>query len=272
MSNYERMSKKALIEELRKREKPDMAQFKQLMEKIEVLNTDLAHKSHELELVNTELEAFNSKVSHDLRAPLSAIHMFTEAILRHCGGALSSECRTHIQSIFEQTEYMKELINRLLKFSQAAFKEIKKEKVDLGTIAERIAVNLRMQTPERRVTFIVAKKIEVKGDKYLLREVLENLIGNAWKFTRMKESAVIEVGETEYEGKAVYFVRDNGIGFDAGQASKLFESFQILHDRKEFNGYGIGLATVKNIIQRHGGQVWAEGEIGRGATFYFSLG
>lgn len=271
MKNYERMSKKELIEELRKKEKPDMTQCKQFMEKIEILNTELAQRSIELELANSELEAFNSTVSHDLRTPLATIHMYTEAVLKHYGGDLDEQCLTYLKSIFGQTEYMNELINRQLKFSQAAFKEIKKEKVDLGNIAQRIAANIKLKDPERTADFKVKKKLEVEGDKYLLREVLENLIGNAWKYTGMKESAQIEFGVTEYEGKPACFVRDNGIGFDSSQAAKLFEPFHTLHRRDEFKGHGIGLATVKRIIQRHGGQVWAEGEVGKGATFYFTL-
>jgi signal transduction histidine kinase len=166
---------------------------------------------------------------------------------------------------------MNGLINRLLMFSQAAYKELKKEKVDLGRIAQRIASNLKLKDPARKVVFKTKKKLEVEGDKYLLQEVLENLIGNAWKYTETKESTVIEFGVTEFEGNPTCFVRDNGIGFDANQAGKLFEPFQTLHDRDLFKGHGIGLATVKRIIQRHGGKVWAEGEIGKGATFYFTL-
>ncbi|MCM2356954.1 MAG: ATP-binding protein [Geobacteraceae bacterium] len=166
---------------------------------------------------------------------------------------------------------MNELINRLLKFSQTACKEIRKETVDLGCIAQRIAANLKLKDPERKADLRVQKKLEVKGDRYLLQEVLENLIGNAWKYTGMKESAVIEFGEMEYEGKPACFVRDNGIGFDSSQATKLFVPFQTLHSRDQFKGHGVGLATVKRIIQRHGGQVWAKGEVEKGATFYFTL-
>jgi len=272
MKNFERMSKKELIEELREKEKTDMSQFKQFMEKIEILNTQLAHRSLELELANSELEAFNSTISHDLRTPLATIHLYTEAILKHYAGDLDEQCLTYLKSIFGQIEYMNELINRQLKFSQAAFKEIKKEHVDLGSIARRIAANLRLKAPKRKVDFNIKKNLEVKGDKYLLQAVLENLIDNAWKYTGMKELAVIEFGVTEYEEKPACFVRDNGIGFDSSQAAKLFEPFRTMHRRDEFKGYGIGLATVKRIIQRHGGQVWAEGEVGKGATFYFTLG
>jgi light-regulated signal transduction histidine kinase (bacteriophytochrome) len=271
MKNYERMRKKELIEELRKKEKPDMTQFKQHMEKFEILNTQLVHRSLELELTNSDLEAFNSTISHDLRTPLATIQMYTEAILKHYAGDLDEQCRAYLKSVFGQIEYMNELINRQLKFSQAAFKEIKKEKVDLGSIAQRIAANLKLNDPGRKADFKVKKKLEVKGDKCLLQEVLENLIGNAWKYTGMKESAVIEFGVMECGGKPACFVRDNGIGFDSSQAAKLFVPFQTLHSREEFKGHGIGLASVKRIIKRHGGQVWAEGKVGKGATFYFTL-
>jgi light-regulated signal transduction histidine kinase (bacteriophytochrome) len=260
-----------LIEDLRNNEVPGMTRCKQFMEKITTLNSQLAQRSHELELANRELEAFNLMVSHDLRTPLATINMYTEATLKHCGGNLDEQCRTYMKSILVQSEYMNELINRLLNFSQTACKEIKKEKVDLSSIAQRIATNLKLKDPERKADLKVQKKLVVKGDRYLLQEVLENLIGNAWKYTGMQETAVIEFGATENEGKTACFVRDNGIGFDSAQAAKLFVPFQTLHSRDEFKGNGVGLATVKRIIQRHGGQVWAKGEIGKGATFYFTL-
>jgi light-regulated signal transduction histidine kinase (bacteriophytochrome) len=265
------MSKKELMEELRTRELPDMAHLKPLLEKIELLNTRLAERSFELESANRELETFNSTVAHDLRTPLATIHMYTEATLKHCGGNLDQQCQTYLRSIFRQTEYMNGLITRLLKFSQATHKEIKKEQVDLGRIVLRIAANLKLKDPERKAVFKTEKKLEVNGDKFLLQEVMENLLGNAWKFTSMKKSTVIEFGVTDYEGKRACFVRDNGIGFDPNQAEKLFEPFQTLHSRDEFKGHGLGLASVKRIIQRHDGQVWAEGEVGKGATFYFTL-
>ena len=257
--------------ELREKEKPDMTHCKQFMDEIVILNTQLAQRSHELELANRELEAFNSTVSHDLRSPLATINMYTEAILNRYTDNLDEQCQSYLKSIFCQIEYMNELISRQLKFSQAAFKEIKKEKVDLGGIAQRIVANLKLNDPERKAAFKVKKKLEVKGDRCLLQEVLENLIGNAWKYTGMKESAVIEFGVTDCGGKPACFVRDNGIGFDSSHAAKMFEPFQTLHRREEFKGHGIGLASVKRIIQRHGGQVWAEGKVGKGATFYFTL-
>ena len=259
------------IKELHNNELPDMAHCKQFMEKIVILNTQLAQRSHELESTNRELEAFNSTVSHDLRTPLATINMYAESTLKHCGNNLDEQCRTYLKSILVQSEYMNELINRLLQFSQTACKEIKKENVDLGSIARRIAANLRLQDPEREADVKVPKRLVVRGDKYLLQEVLENLIGNAWKYTGRQKAAVIEFGAMEHEGKPACFVRDNGIGFDSGQAAKLFVPFQTLHSRAEFKGHGVGLATVKRIIQRHGGQVWAKGEVGKGAIFYFTL-
>ncbi len=271
MKNYDRMSKKELIEELREKEKFDVMQFKQYMEKIEILNTQLAERSYELEVLNSDLEAFNSTVAHDLRTPLSSISLYTESLLKHYGRDLDEESMTYLKSISLQTEYMKELINRLLKFSQASFKEIKKENVNLTRIAQRVAANLKLKAPERKVDFKIRNGLEVNGDKYLLQDVLENLLGNAWKFTGLKESAAIEFGVTDQDGKPAYFIRDNGVGFDRTQAAKLFVSFQRLHSGDEFKGYGIGLAAVKRIIQRHAGKVWAEGEVGKGATFYFTL-
>ena len=174
-------------------------------------------------------------------------------------------------SIFSQTKYMNQLLNSLMEFSRATCKEIQKERVDLSSIANIIAVNLKLNDPGRSADFNIMAEIEVSGDKCLLQEVLENLIGNAWKYTGMEESSTIEFGVTEHDGNPAYFVRDNGIGFDMNQTAKLFGIFQRLHCNDEFKGYGIGLAAVKRIIQRHGGEVWAEGEVGKGATFYFTL-
>jgi light-regulated signal transduction histidine kinase (bacteriophytochrome) len=302
MKNYNSVNKEELIDEFRKKEtlrsvplerisvdlenrhahqletQRQLMEFRQDRENIEILNTQLIQRSRELEeaniklkLANRELEAFNFMVSHDLRTPLSTILLCAQAVFRHCGNNLDEQCQTYIRSIFSQTKYMNQLLNSLMEFSRASCKEIQKERVDLSSITSKIAANLRLNDPERTVNFNIMADIEVSGDKCLLQKVLENLIGNAWKYTGLKESSTIEFGVTGQEGKPAYFVRDNGIGFDMNQAAKLFGIFKRLHCKDEFNGYGVGLAAVKRIIQRHGGEVWAEGKVGKGATVYFSL-
>ena len=255
-----------------------LKEFRQSREQIEILNTELLKRSSDLveaniklKQENSELEAFNFTVSHDLRTPLSTILLCAQAVFRHCGNNLDEQCQTYIMSIFSQTSYMNQLLNSLMEFSRASCKDMQKERVDLSSIANKIAANLRLNDSERTVNFNIMADIEVSGDMCLLQEVLENLIGNAWKYTELKESATIEFGVNERDGKPVYFVRDNGIGFDMNQAAKMFEIFNRLHCMDEFKGYGIGLATVKRIIQRHGGEIWAEGEAGKGATVYFTL-
>lgn len=253
-------------------------EFRQGRDQIEILNTQLTRRLRELEeeniklkLANRELETFNFTVSHDLRTPLSTIYMYAQAVLKHCGNNLDDQCQTYITSIFSQTKYMNQLLGSLLEFSRASCKEMQRERVDLSSIANKIAANLRLNDPERTVNFNIAAEIEVSGDRCLLQEVLENLIGNSWKYTGTKESSTIEFGATVHDGKPAYFVRDNGIGFDMNQSARLFGIFQRLHCKDEFKGYGIGLAAVKRIIQRHGGEVWAEGEPEKGATVYFTL-
>jgi hypothetical protein len=252
-------------------------EFAQSKDSIEIINTlikrsrELEEANSKLKLVNSELEALNFTVSHDMRTPLSSICLYAQAVLRHCENNLDEQCKTYLTSIFNQTEYMHQLLNRMMEFSHASCKEIQKETVDLSSIAHNIAVNLRMNDPERSVEFNIMAEIEVNGDKCLLQEVLENILGNAWKYTGMKESSTIEFGVIEHDGRPAYFVRDNGIGFDMNQTEKLFGIFQRLHCKDAFSGYGIGLAAVKRIIHRHGGEVWAEGETGKGATFYFTL-
>jgi two-component system, sensor histidine kinase and response regulator len=235
------------------------------------LSRELEEENIKLKLANSELETFNSTVSHDLRTPLSIISMYAQAVLRHCGNNLDEECQTYVMSILSQTEYMNQLLNNMMVFSHASCKEIQKERVDLSGIANKISTNLKLIDPDRSVDFNLMAGIEVSGDKCLLQDVLENLIGNAWKYTGKKDLATIDFGVKDHDGKQVYFVRDNGIGFGMNQTANLFGIFQRLHCNDEFKGFGIGLATVKRIIQRHGGKVWAEGEIGKGATIYFTL-
>jgi len=249
----------------------DMTDRKRAEMKIEILNTNLAARASELENANRELEAFNYTVSHDLRKPLTIINGYCQAILELCGDTLVEECKGYLREVRDGTLRMNELIDTLLNFSHLTRVELHRETVDLGGIAQEVAATLMMNEPERRVTFRLAEGIQVNGDAHLLRVVLENLIGNAWKYTGKREEGVIEFGMMEIAGKPACFVRDNGVGFGKEHAEKLFIPFQRLPGAGEFKGHGIGLATVQRIIERHGGKVWAEGEVGAGATFYFTL-
>jgi signal transduction histidine kinase len=232
---------------------------------------ELNELNDQLESANKELESFSYTVSHDLRSPLTNIHGVSQLLLGPLSGRLDAECGGFIQTIFDEAKRMDQLIGTLLDFSRLTRSEITRTMVDLSELAQGIAAGLRVRQPERRVTFRIAEGIMVHADARLLKVVLENLIGNAWKYTGRTETAVIEFGMTEEHGEPVYYVRDNGAGFAMDQAGNLFKAFQRLHDPAEFEGFGIGLATVLRIIQRHGGRVWAEGEPDRGATFYFTL-
>jgi len=225
----------------------------------------------ELEQVNKELEAFSYSVSHDLRAPLRSIAGFSRILLEDYGDSLDNKARDYLRRVCAATQHMGELIDDLLKLSRVTRVEIRYEWVDLSVMAHSIAAALKETAPGRAVEFIIAREVSVAGDRSLLRVVLENLLGNAWKFTSKHPRARIEFGITEQDGRTVYFVRDDGAGFDMAYANKLFTPFQRLHGSNEFDGTGIGLATVQRIIYRHGGSVWAEGEVERGATFYFTL-
>jgi two-component system sensor histidine kinase/response regulator len=232
---------------------------------------ELNELNAQLETANRELESFSYTVSHDLRSPLTNIHGYSQLLMTMHGDKFDEESLTYVRTIYDEAERMDQIIGTLLSFSRLIGSEINRTRVDLSQMAAVITAGLRMSRPERRVTFTIADGISCNGDARLLKVVMENLLGNAWKYTSKKEEAVIEFGKTEKDGKPAYFVRDNGAGFDMEQADKIFAPFQRLHDADEFKGFGIGLATVQRIIQRHGGWVWAEGEPGKGATFYFTL-
>jgi light-regulated signal transduction histidine kinase (bacteriophytochrome) len=247
----------------------DITERKQLEEKLGILNAEIAVHAVELEAGNIELEAFNYMVAHDLRTPLSNINGFCQVIQKFYAGH-DEDFKKYIRGIYEATLRMDRLIDTLLKFSRTLRAEMHHDTVELGAVAREVAASLERTEPERRVTFRIAEGIKVNGDARLLRIVLDNLIGNAWKFTDNREGTVIEFGVTEKEGETVYNVRDNGPGFETADADKLFVPFKRLLKSK-VQGHGIGLAMVERIIRRHGGRVWAEGEPGKGATFYFTL-
>jgi PAS domain S-box-containing protein len=249
----------------------DITERKQMEEEIERLNTDLAARAAELEGANRELEAFNFTVAHDLRKPLTVINGYCQAIKELCSDKLDEKCRGYLAESYEGTLRMNRLIDALLGFSRLTHVEPRREPVDLSGVAQEVAAGLTQAEPARRVAFRIGEGITVNGDANLLRVVLENLLGNAWKYTGVREEAVIEFGVTEIDGTPACFVRDNGPGFAMADAEKLFLPFQRLPGAEEFRGHGIGLATVERIVRRHGGRVWAESEPGNGATFYFTL-
>lgn len=232
----------------------------------------VAERTSALENANHELEAFSYSVSHDLRAPLRSIDGFSRILLDDCKDKLDAQYGGYLQRIRAATQRMGELIDDLLKLSRVARAEMNRSAVDLSTLAHGIVGELRNAHPDRRVAVDIQSGLTTVGDPALLRIMLENLIGNAWKFTGKTGDARIELGsQGEPANQRVYFIRDNGAGFDMGYAEKLFGAFQRLHGVQEFPGTGIGLATVQRIVRRHGGRVWAEGAVGRGATFYFAL-
>jgi PAS domain S-box-containing protein len=243
---------------------------------ISQLNIDLERRvqlrTTQVEALNRELEAFNYSVSHDLRAPLRRINGFVTVLERACGDQLNSTGKEMIDEIHASTEHMTTLIQALLKLASLGRSELQCEQTDLSSIAHIIARELQHEAPDRRVEFIIPDGILASGDAAMLRVVMDNLIGNAWKFTSLRDVARIEFGVTWLAGKpAEYFVRDNGAGFDMQYANRLFGAFQRLHLDDEFPGTGIGLASVQRIIHRHGGRIRAESSVGQGATFYFDL-
>ena len=238
---------------------------------IVLLNRHLAAHAAELEIANQDLEAFSYTVSHDLRTPLTNINGYCQVILEIFGAGLDPQCKEFVEVIYSETVAMNELIKTLLDFSRLTRKELVRRSTNLSELALAAASSLMMREPQRAVSFQIAPELSADCDPDLLRVVLDNLLGNAFKYTGRKEQADIEFGVREAAGERVFFVRDNGAGFDMAQAGKLFSPFQRLHSDREFNGFGIGLATVQRVIQRHGGRVWAEGVIGEGASFYFTL-
>jgi PAS domain S-box-containing protein len=235
------------------------------------LEKRVAERTAELTLVNKELEAFAYSVSHDLRAPLRAIDGFSQALLEDYSGKLDETGEDYLRRVQTASRRMAQLISDLLKLSRLIREEMIREQVDLSTVASEVIADLQEAHPDRQVEVVIQPGLTVNGDSHLLRVTLENLLGNAWKFTSKQPNARIEFGCKEIDGLPTYFVRDNGAGFDMTYAHKLFGAFQRLHAVTEFDGTGIGLATVQRIIHRHGGRIWAKSQVGQGATFYFTL-
>jgi light-regulated signal transduction histidine kinase (bacteriophytochrome) len=234
------------------------------------LEQRVRERTAELEIANAELEAFSYSVAHDLRAPLRAIDGFGHALLDDCGDALDEVGRRHIERIRDGARRMGRLIDDLLGLARVGRMELRRQEVDLTSLATSLFDRLRQEHPARSVLTIVEPGLVAHADPTLLEIVLTNLLGNAWKFTSKRASARIELARASGEA-AVFVLRDDGAGFDPAHASKLFGVFERLHTTGEFEGTGIGLAIVERIVKRHGGRVWAEGNVGQGASFFFTL-
>jgi len=254
----------------------DITERKQAEEEIKKLNEELKLRVLQLESANKELDAFSYSVSHDLRSPLRSVSGFSQALMEDYADKLDAEGRDSLQRIHAATQRMGQLIDDLLNLSRVSRSEMSYEKINLSDMAVKIADRLRKTQPERNAEFKINKGLIAFGDSHLLNLVLENLLSNAWKFTEKHPKAIIEFGIKEEIGpighiRPIYYVKDDGAGFDMKYSGKLFSPFQRLHPFSEFPGTGIGLATVKRIIERHGGKVWIEGEEEKGTTVFFTL-
>jgi PAS domain S-box-containing protein len=249
----------------------DISVRKMAEEELSRQRKELAQKNSQLLIANGELESFSYSVSHDLRTPLRTIDGFSHALLEDCGAQLSEEGKSHLKRIRSATQRMGALIDDLLSLSRFSRASLHEQPVNMTALVTSVAAEIRKGQPEREVKVEIKEGLKALGDLGLLRIVIENLLGNAWKFTSKKAHAHIEFGQTSARGSNAFFLRDDGAGFDPGHADRLFGAFQRLHGASEFEGTGIGLATVQRIIHRHGGRIWAEGIPQQGATFYFTL-
>ena len=249
----------------------DITERKQAEEEIIRLNEVLQERAAELEASNRELESFSYSVSHDLREPLRTIDGFSRILQKDYADKLDAEGLRLIDIVRGGTQKMAQLISDLLAFSRIGRKGMELSEIDMGELVETVSIELRSAVPERKLRFNIKKLPIAQGDAAMIRQVVINLMSNAVKFTREKRLAVIEVGNMVQDGENIYYVKDNGVGFDPQYKDKLFRIFQRLHSEEEFEGTGVGLAIVQRIVHRHGGRIWAEGKVGHGATFYFTL-
>jgi len=231
----------------------------------------LLRQTQELQAVNTELESFSYSVSHDLRAPLRGIEGFSQVIQENYQDRLDAQGQAYFDRVRAATRRMGQMIDDILNLSRITRKPMRRETVDLAALGRAAAEELQRSDPQRRVAWRFPDSLIVEGDAHLLGIMLQNLLGNAWKFTGKKAEGIIELGRHDGGDAPAYFVRDNGAGFDMAYQEKLFEAFQRLHAAADFPGTGIGLATVQRIVRRHGGHIWARGAVDEGAAFYFTL-
>ena len=237
----------------------------------EELQQRVRERTSELEAANKELEAFSYSISHDLRAPLRGIGAFSTILLQEHSSQMPAEARRLLDIVTTSARRMEQLIEDLLRFSKLSRQPLSKQPVNIPALVHATLEELRQQEGDRHIDVKVGEMPNCVGDQSLLKQVFVNLLSNAFKFTRQKEKAIVEIGCQQQEGETVYFVRDNGAGFDARYAEKLFGVFQRLHSAEQFEGTGVGLSIVHRIVQRHGGRIWAEGKVDGGATFYFTL-
>lgn len=267
----------ALREEVRDRREVEVnlriseATYREAAELLEQQRAELARSNAELNATNLELEAFSYSVSHDLRAPLRSIDGFSLALQEDYSDKLDADGKKNLERVRAATERMGALIDDLLGLARVTQTSIQLESINISAVATDVAEKLKESHPERHVEVRVEQGLRATADAQLLRIALENLLGNAWKFSAKRNLAHIEFGKSRANGSTAYFVRDDGAGFDPAYAERLFGAFQRLHSASEFPGTGIGLATVQRIIHRHGGKIWAESSFGQGATFYFTL-
>ena len=231
----------------------------------------LREASKRLTESNKELDAFSYSVSHDLRAPLRSMDGFSKVLLEDHADRIDDVGKDYLKRIRAASQLMGQLVDDLLKLSRISRSEMRVETVDLSELGREIAAQLRNSSPDRNVEFVIADGLVARGDPHLLKIAIDNLMGNAWKFTSRHPAARIEFGQDQTDGKKAFFVKDDGAGFDMAYVGKMFAPFQRLHSSDEFPGSGVGLATVKRIIDRHGGMIWAEGAVEKGATFHFTM-
>ena len=253
----------------------DISDLKKIENQLRVFNQELDKKVRErtaqMEATNRELDAFSYSVSHDLRGPLNRIMGFSRALLEDYEDQLDQQGKDFLRRINNSGQHMNELIDDLLNLSRVSRMDISSEPVELSVIVNVCLKELQAKEPHRNLTAVIGTGLVVEGDTALLRIALENLVNNAWKFTAKEDKARIEFGLTQIDSQPVYYIRDNGAGFDSSHAHRLFTPFQRLHSEKDYSGTGIGLSIVSRVIRRHGGDIWAEGEPGKGACFYFTL-